>query len=157
MPQWVEQVDRARPVVAPLSTSPVRPGTVNELIFFGRHELRKGFSLFIKAVASKPELSSLALTFVGRFDRIDCEFTGSMALRHLGGHAGRIKFINTLAQKEALDYIGKRPHALCVMPSLIENSPCTVGECLTLGVPFIAGRVGGTGELLHADSLADAL
>jgi glycosyltransferase involved in cell wall biosynthesis len=157
LPQWVERADQARPTVVPLSTSPVRPGTINELIFFGRHEPRKGFPLFLKAVASRPELSGLSLTFIGRFDRIEREFTGSMALRHLAGHAGRIKFINTLAQKEALDYIGKRPHALCVMPSLIENSPCTVGECFTLGVPFIAGRVGGTGELLRADSVEDAL
>ena len=40
------------------------------------------------------------------------------------------------------------------MPSLIENSPCVVGECFTLGVPFLAADVGGTAELVAEESRA---
>ena len=34
------------------------------------------------------------------------------------------------------------------MPSLIENSPCTVLECLLDGIPFLAADVGGVAELI---------
>ncbi len=41
-----------------------------------------------------------------------------------------------------------------MMPSLVENSPCTVGECFTVGVPFLTTDVGGIAELF-ADRRSD--
>jgi Glycosyl transferases group 1 len=63
----------------------------------------------------------------------------------------------------------KRPGTLAVMPSLLENSPYAVAECLEHGIPFVASRVGGTSELVApedrervlceptSDALAEAL
>ena len=34
------------------------------------------------------------------------------------------------------------------MPSLVENSPCVVGECFSIGTPFITCDVGGISELI---------
>ncbi len=45
---------------------------------------------------------------------------------------------------------------LAVMPSIMENSPYSVLECLIAGVPFVATRVGGVEELIPAD-LHDAV
>jgi glycosyltransferase involved in cell wall biosynthesis len=123
-----------------------------ELIFFGRHERRKGFSLFVDAVASLPPTLQPDLTFLGRFDKVDLEFSGSYALRKLRSYQGRIRFFDDLTQEAALARILHSRAALCVMPSLIENSPCVVGECFTLGVPFLATDVGGTAELIAPES-----
>lgn len=130
-----------------LATKPVAAGTIKEIIFYGRHERRKGFGKFLRAVASRSALSKVDLTFLGRFDRSDREFTGSMVYRLLPRHGGAIRFINRLGHQEAVDLLAGRPHALVVMPSECENSPCTVGECFTIGIPFLATSAGGTPEL----------
>ena len=48
---------------------------------------------------------------------------------------------------QALDYLAKGGR-LAVMPSLVDNSPNTVIECATHGIPFLASRTGGIPELL---------
>ncbi len=55
-------------------------------------------------------------------------------------------------QEEAIRRIAQSRGALCVMPSLIENSPCVVGECFTIGAPFLTTNVGGTPELIDPES-----
>ncbi|MGU3661005.1 glycosyltransferase [Methylobacterium fujisawaense] len=134
-----------------------RPDRINELIFFGRHERRKGFELFVSAIQGSRELRDLKITFLGRFDRIDREFTGSYVMRKLPEHRGQIEFISDLDQVGAYKLLLERPNALCIMPSLIENSPCVVGECLELNIPFLATNVGGTRELLENASAAACL
>lgn len=135
-----------------LETRAVEPGTISELIFFGRHERRKGFELFVEAVSRLPASLQPDITFIGRFDRIGREFSGSHVLRKLPGYGGRIRFFNDMNQGEALARIARSRNALCVMPSLIENSPCVVGECFTIGAPFLATDVGGTSELVDPGS-----
>lgn len=148
LPEWL---DRPRESFnGPLRTRAVPPRSITELIFFGRHERRKGFELFVSAVRSDPRLGDIDLTFVGRFDRIEREFTGSRAFRLLANHRGAIRFSNNLDHKRAFSLLQRRSHAVAVMPSMIENSPCTVGECFTVGIPFVATAVGGTPELFEA-------
>jgi glycosyltransferase involved in cell wall biosynthesis len=148
LPQWMTGPRTHQP----LRTRAAQAGTLKELIFFGRHERRKGFEIFVDAVSALPPELQVPVTFIGRFDRIDTEFTGSLALRKLADHAGSIRFYNDMGQERALAFIRRSHNALCVMPSLIENSPCTIGECLTLGIPFLATDVGGTAELIEPAS-----
>ena len=154
LPQWME---RKQKISGPLSTREIGPRQVRELIFFGRHERRKGFELFVEALGLLPPAAQLPTTFLGRFDRIDHEFTGSLVLRKLRFYGAKLTFINDYAQDQALAFLSRSPHALCVMPSLIENSPCAVGECLTMGTPFLATAVGGTTELLSENARSDCL
>jgi glycosyltransferase involved in cell wall biosynthesis len=155
LPQWL---DPASPVAeAPLATRAVAPGSVNQIIYFGRHERRKGFELFVDAIARLPDDVQPDITFVGRFDRIAREFTGSLALRKLRDHGGRLRFHHDLDQVAATTLLRRSPGALCVMPSLIENSPCVIGECLTFGIPFLTTDVGGTAELIDPASRAHCL
>lgn len=155
LPGWI--MDGLGPSSEPLTTQAMPAGQVNELIFFGRQERRKGLELFLDALALSPRLKQIDLTFLGRFDRIDHEFTGSLVLQRLHKHAGAIRFVNNLDHTGAMNFLVDRPNALCVMPSLIENSPCVVGECLTLRKPFVASAVGGTAELLEPVSAKLAL
>ena len=43
------------------------------------------------------------------------------------------------------------------MPSLVENSPNTVIECASHGIPFVASRTGGIPELLPDPELQEDL
>lgn len=145
LPEWLGDGKFVQTDV--LTTRPIPPNSLKEIIFFGRHEKRKGFDIFLKAVASKTSLKNLDIIFLGRFDRIDREFTGSMALRMLPQHGGAIRFVNSFNHHEAMTFLNSRQNAIVVLPSAIENSPCTVGECFSIGIPFIATAVGGTPEL----------
>ena len=155
LPQWSEPG-----YVAPngaLRTRSVAPGLIEEIVFFGRHERRKGFQLFVEAIAKLPDSLAPDITFIGRFDRLAREHSGGFALRKLRNYGGRIRFMHDLNQAEALDILKRSRRTLAVMPSLIENSPCVVGECFTLGVPFLATDVGGTAELVSEESRAHCL
>ncbi|MEF3365376.1 glycosyltransferase [Methylocystis sp. 9N] len=155
LPQWVCGSDVLPGT--PFSTRAVSPQTISELIFFGRHERRKGFDLFVDAVARMPKSYQPDLTFIGRFDRVGQEFSGSYVFRKLPGYAGRIRFYDHLDQEQALSRILHSRAALCVMPSLIENSPCVIGECLTIGAPFLTTDVGGVSELIASECQAHCM
>lgn len=59
----------------------------------------------------------------------------------------RIEFLGPMnAEEMKLQYI--RCHTF-VCPSVIENSPNSVGEAMLLGVPVVASRVGGIPSILH--------
>jgi hypothetical protein len=66
-----------------------------------------------------------------------------------------IVFTGELDQRAALERL-QRPGTLVVMPSLQENSPNAVYECLEHGIPFIASAVGGVPELVEREVLFDA-
>ncbi len=155
LPQWSEP-----DYVAPdgvLRTHSLAPGAVEEIVFFGRHERRKGIEVFVEAIARLPDALCPDITFIGRFDRLSREHTGGYVLRKLPNYVGRIRFMNDLKQAEALDVLKRSRRTLAVMPSLVENSPCVVGECFTMGVPFLATDVGGTAELIAEGSRGDCL
>ncbi|MGB5085453.1 MAG: glycosyltransferase [Methylocystis silviterrae] len=151
LPQWI-LADSSSLCEEPFTTRAMAPHAVSELIFFGRHERRKGFEIFVDAVAQLPRGLQPDLTFIGRFDRIGREFSGSHVFRKLPSYPGRIRFFDQFNQEEALSFILHARSALCVMPSLIENSPCIVGECFTNSVPFLTTGVGGTPELIDVAS-----
>jgi glycosyltransferase involved in cell wall biosynthesis len=125
-------------------------GRVERVVFFGRLEERKGVRPFVAALNAL-EPSSLA--------RIELEFLGAstpgwsdqhvrdlFAPQTLSALRG-VSFTHGLDREEALSHLD-RPGTLAVMPSLEDNSPSTVYECLEFGIPFIASRVGGTEELI---------
>ncbi len=143
LPSWSVsgEIDRQ------LKTTPLKPRPT-EVIFFGRHERRKGFEVFIEALRQIDNPLQFDVTFLGRFDLIDRENSVSYALRQLRDFPRRLRFLNDYDHHRALRYIQSRSNALCVLPSLIENSPCTVGEAFSLSAPFITSDVGGTRELV---------
>lgn len=134
------------PPQAPHATN----GRVERLAFFGRLDEKKGLEPFAAGLnALEPELlEGLELEFLGKS-------TATWPVPRVEGllsdrtkHALRsISFHTNLDQHEALARL-KRPGTLAVMPSLLDNSPNTVYECLEHGVPFIASDVGGVAELI---------
>jgi glycosyltransferase involved in cell wall biosynthesis len=125
---------------------------LRRLAFFGRLDQKKGLLAFTAAVnALEPALlHRLELVFLGKTtatwtrDRVASLLSESTtaALRSVAFETDR-------DQHEALELLG-RPGTLAVMPSLWDNSPNTVYECLERRIPFIASNVGGIGELVAA-------
>jgi glycosyltransferase involved in cell wall biosynthesis len=144
---------------------------VDRLVFFGRLDEKKGLEPFADALnALEPELlAQVELEFLGKPTATWSVARVARLLSPRTQDALRgVSYRTTLDQHEALARL-KRAGTLAVMPSLFDNSPNTVYECLEHGVPFIASDVGGIAELIappdrgrvlfepDADDLAAAL
>ncbi|WP_241159729.1 glycosyltransferase family 4 protein [Desulfovibrio sp. ZJ200] len=125
-------------------------GTV-ELVFFGRLEERKGVRVFCEALALlSPELlSGRRVTFLGKEAGFRAADVRAMLARQTAAGL-QLALLTGLGPDEARRYLcaGRR---LAVMPSLRENSPCVVAECLESGIPFLASSVGGGRELAREE------
>ena len=131
---------------------------VSEIVFFGRLETRKGIELFCDALdrlAKEPAFGHLKITFMGKPATINgCESRAYIENRAAQWPWPR-NIISDLDQPGAMRYL-KQPGRLAVIPSLMENSPYTVLECLGSHIPFLASRVGGISELISDDDVAQA-
>jgi glycosyltransferase involved in cell wall biosynthesis len=137
-------------VDAPSSPRPF--DRVDRVVFFGRLEDRKGIRPFVEALnligSNLP--TGLELLFVGREtpawppERVRDALSPTVTDR-----LAAIRFETDLDQPEALEVLA-RPRTLAVMPSLVDNSPNVIYECLEHGIPFLAGNAGGGPELVDA-------
>jgi glycosyltransferase involved in cell wall biosynthesis len=126
------------------------PDPLRRFTFFGRIDERKGLKIFAAALHRlEPRL----------LDGVEVEFVGKTTrtwtrerVEALLPKAAEVVFAGELEQHEALERLS-RPGTLVVMPSLQENSPNAVYECLERGIPFIASNVGGVPELVSGDVL----
>ncbi len=124
--------------------------SVREIVFFGRLEERKGLRLFCNAIhLLRDELvqRGITVTFLGK--PVSC--AGMPSLDYIARRSVEWKFplrtLTDLGQPEALRYLAGGDK-LAVMASPFDNSPCTVYEALSLGIPFLASRTGGIPELI---------
>jgi GT2 family glycosyltransferase/glycosyltransferase involved in cell wall biosynthesis len=153
-----------QPYLAPTRVGPAAATTgrepVRELVFFGRLEERKGLVFFCDALeklAAKTAMGrSLDVTFLGK----EAEVHGKASRQYLAERSRRLPFRTRILtdrdRQAALEYL-RGPGRLAVMPSLMENLPFTVIECLDDGIPFLASTVGGIPELLAPDQHARML
>lgn len=129
---------------------------IDEVVFFGRLEARKGLLIFIQAInrllREKRPLPR-GVTFLGKAGSSLTERNGESVLDFIRSETAnwptRVEIRTDFQQVEALDYLlgGDR---LAVMPSIIENSSLAVYEAAICGIPFIASDSGGTPELIRA-------
>jgi O-antigen biosynthesis protein len=143
----------AEPTERVATGSPIR-----RLAFFGQLREGKGIRLFVASLRQLPPdlLEGIQLVFLGQARRWTAaqitEGLGSVVLDRLAS----IRFETGLERAAAIDEL--RPAGtLAVMPSLLENSPYAVAECIEHGIPFLATRVGGTPELIDDEDRARVL
>lgn len=139
-------------------TAPGRSGEIHELVFFGRLEGRKGLALFCDALDRLAERGAegFRVTFLGKNGSI----AGEPGLDYLEQRAGNWdcpwKTITTLDNVQALAYL-RQPGRIAVMPSLMDNSPLALQECLLAGLPFLATDIGGIPEMIRPEDRAEVL
>jgi glycosyltransferase involved in cell wall biosynthesis len=134
-----------------------RDARVRELVFFGRLDRRKGLVFFCDvldrlAAATPPEL---AVTFLGSVVLLD-EPSDELIRRRAARWPFSIRIETDTDRDAAIAYLAE-PGRLAVMPSLADNLPCTVHECLTAGIPFLSTDVGGSAELVAPSDRARVL
>ncbi|WP_244142677.1 glycosyltransferase [Paraburkholderia phenoliruptrix] len=114
------------------------------------HNESKGHDLLIRAIARlHADKLDVRLTLIGdgvlreRFQRI-AEAEGVADVVHFAGAMDGDEVRRRVAQ-----------HALFVLPSFQEGMPRAMLEAMALGIPVVATRVGGIGEVLEEQSLVE--
>ncbi|MBU4609712.1 glycosyltransferase [Achromobacter sp. GG226] len=126
-------------------------GLIEEIVFFGRLEHRKGLIQFCDAIDILADLGQTpsTITFLGKFSSLGGVHSGVYIAERSVKWKCRVEFLTELDQNDAVEYL-RSGSRLAVMPSVSDNSPYTVYECLTAKVPFLARDVGGVSELVNA-------
>ena len=117
-----------------------RDGAVlQELVFYGRLEPRKGLVLFVDAIDRlvRNGQAPARVTFLGnRSSRINGPgFIRSSAR----GWPIEVRVLTDVGAEKAISYLSQ-PGRLAVIPSLLQSSSTAVMECLHAGIPFVAAR-----------------
>jgi GT2 family glycosyltransferase/tetratricopeptide (TPR) repeat protein/glycosyltransferase involved in cell wall biosynthesis len=131
---------------------------VSEIVFFGRLETRKGIELFSNALdrlTQAPEFRNVKVTFLGKIATVGGRDSRAYIKNRSANWPWSWSIVSNLDQPGAMRYL-QQPGCLAIIPSLIENSPYTVLECLGSEVPFLASRVGGIPELIASEDLESA-
>ena len=145
---WPNAFPPPDPAPAAAAERAARDGApLEELVFFGRLEPRKGLLLFIDAVDRlvRRDQAPPRVTFLGgRSPRVD----GPELIRRTVQHwPVAVRTITDAGAAEAVAHLAQ-PGRLAVIPSLQENCSMAVLECLQAGIPFVAAATGGTPELI---------
>lgn len=122
---------------------------IDEIVFFGRLEGRKGLALFCDAIEGlrRDFEGRLQVTFMGRHSSVEGVESGRYLDQRTKNWSWPTKIMSNLDQPAALRYL-KSNNCVAVIASPADNSPNTVYECLGLRVPFIACSSGGIPELI---------
>ena len=142
-------------------TPPRDRGRIRRLTFFGRVDERKGVQLLVDALnALDPaRLEGLEVEFLGKTTASWPPARISDLLSDATNRAlASVSFTTNLDQPQALSRL-KQPGTVALIPSLHDNSPNTIYECLEERIPFLASNTGGAPELIeradHRDVLFD--
>ena len=127
---------------------------VSRLVFFGRLERRKGLYLFFNALTRLNDGARARLHSVVLLGKPGAGITIS-ELRQLADTYSeslgiRFELVMDRNKDDAMELL-RSPDCLAVVPSLVENAPYTVAECLANGIRFVASNVGGIAEMLAED------
>jgi O-antigen biosynthesis protein len=138
---------RERVVLDAAPPAPPERARVRRLAFFGQLREGKGVRIYVEALnALDPSLlDGVELVFLGRETP---RWTAETIARALPGYArSALRVEGSLDRTGALDEL-RRPGTLAVIPSLLDNAPNTVSECIENGIPFVSTRSGGIPELI---------
>lgn len=133
------------------------PPDPSHLIFFGRLETRKGLGIFLEGLRLTLEDPHIAspekITFLGKV----ATHHGLQADRVIAQFGRQYPELSIVMETQrdtqaALDYLLQSGGIVC-LPSLLDNCPLGVIECIEHDIPFIAARSGGVPELARPDCL----
>jgi glycosyltransferase involved in cell wall biosynthesis len=128
---------------------------IRRLAFFGQLREGKGIRIFVEALAALDPnlLAGIEVVFLGSGRG---RWTSDRIAAALPPAARDPRFETSLDREAALGEL-RTPGTLAVMPSLLDNSPNTVSECIEHGIPFISTETGGIPELVADEDRARVL
>lgn len=149
----IQNLWRSAALGEPVQRAPSR-SRIRRLAFFGQLREGKGIRVFLESLRRLDPalLAGVDLLFLGH----SRSWTEARLQEQLVGLAQAVRLETQLDQTAALEEL-KVPGTLAVMPSLLENSPYAVAECIEHGVPFLAADTGGTPELIATEDRARVL
>ena len=120
---------------------------VTEIVYFGRIEPRKGFDVFLAAMALLADrgVEVPSITLIGSISSSVLKQNLSATLERL---TAKVQIFSEFRNLEAVNYL-KAHDCMVVIPSRKDNLPYTVYECLENDIPMICSQVGGLRELVH--------
>lgn len=136
---------------------PYEPDT-GHLCFYGRLETRKGLEIFVEALIQYldgPECDLHTVSFLGKSALVE---GGENALnylyRRLDSYANRINILihTTFSADEAVHYL-RDSCAIAVIPSLMDNLPYAILDCIVNRQCFITSDIGGISEVVASELL----
>ncbi len=128
----------------------------DEIIFFGKQIDLKGVELFCDAMDLLEFSGHERITFIGRSGIICSEDSYGYIIYRSRAWKARLSLFDKVNSDEFIIYASSRK-CVVVIPSLIENAPYAVVECLHAGIPVVASDVGGVRELLHVEDADQVL
>ncbi len=130
---------------------------VTTFAFFGRLETRKGVNLFLDAILSE-RLASLTfdVVFVGKAATHSPDQIIDLIAQRRPSLLGRVSFHTDLDTDQAQAFL-RDQRCLAVIPSLVDNAPCVISECLRRRIPFLSTLSGGISELIAAEDVRRVL
>lgn len=121
---------------------------VRRLGFFGRLEERKGIEIFLNAIVDETlAFKDFDVMFVGKAASRSREDIQAFVDARRPWLGSRLAFFEDLDTDSAQALLVERD-CLAVIPSLIDNAPCVISECLRRNIPFLSTRAGGIPELV---------
>ena len=128
--------------------------------FYGRLETRKGVELFIDAVElllQKDRSKNYQLSFLGKNATVKNGLDANRYIhdkldKYVDSHQISFKIHNNFSADEAVKYLIDT-RAIAVIPSLVDNLPYVILDCIQNRRAFIASNIGGISEVVDPDLL----
>ncbi|EGC36612.1 hypothetical protein DICPUDRAFT_87341 [Dictyostelium purpureum] len=142
-----------------------KSSSIKEFVFFGRLEKRKGLALFCDALDQLVDQHSnlfddkpkIKVSFLGRSSTINSidsiEYLKDRSL----SWPFKVSFLTEMSSSEAIEYLSAGLDKVAVIPSLEDNAPYTLYECLYMGIPFIASSQSSMIPLINKDDQQEVL
>lgn len=133
---------------------------VTEIIFFGRHEARKGFITFCDALDIINEdlaANRVSVCFVGGIGEINGQNSGIYLTQRAKNWNFAFEFHIDFDRMASIKFLNSRNGAVVVIPSTEENSPYTVVEAIASGRAVVTSSRGGAKELIDPANHATAI
>lgn len=120
----------------------------NLIVFYGRIERLKGIDILMEAIkkfnASHVHQNVLIAGVSTKIDGMDAK---EYILKGLEGVGCEVQFKFNCQPIEVFNYVNKH-NGVCILPTLGENAPCVVVECILHGVRFLASDIPGIKEMV---------
>ncbi|MGC8625388.1 MAG: glycosyltransferase [Phycisphaerae bacterium] len=122
---------------------------ITEIVFFGRLDNRKGLQLFCAALEQSRlrDRRDITVVFLGRSVDINALNSAKVIRWRSKNWRCPVKLITDFGRDEAVEFL-RQPGRLAVIASLADNSPNTVYECLSNGIPMLTLHTGGIPEVI---------